>query len=429
MSGSAQEPGRHYPNGKRVAPLYESASNVEVSWRNTAAWTMVQEHAVTQEYKANEWALKRLQHGANGLLFYLTPDHYLPRILKDIQLELIDLHLVVEGSGPEVMESLLHYAHDEVIPAGKLRGTINIDPIEIMARTGKWDESKMYELGELSRLCPKGMNFLCVNANIWAAAGASVPVQLGLATAHMSYYLEHFGSVAADRFWLNMSTGAHFFLELSKFRAARLLWARLLEVMNLPATALTLYGESSATEQTLYDPHTNLLRNTSGASAAILGGVDEFQMKPYNATAVEADPEAERLALNQQLIMSYESFMDKVDDPGAGSYFIENLTQELCAEAWELYMKIEDQGGIQATLASGYIQDLLEAEVKKQQPDQVLGVNQFPLDGEQPLAKPAAVMSRAEHQKKYAGRDCEPVQQIRWSQNLEVERTKATSHE
>ena len=141
-----------------------------------------------KEFAANDWALQRLGQGVSGLLFYLTDEHYLPRILKDIQLEYINLGLVIEGSGPAVMEALLHHAHNEIIPASKLRGFINIDPVEIAARTGVWHEEKMYELGELTRLAPKGMKFMCANANFYGACGASAATQLGLAAAHLDFY-------------------------------------------------------------------------------------------------------------------------------------------------------------------------------------------------------------------------------------------------
>ena len=136
--------------------------------------------------------------------FHLTDEHYLPRILKDIQLEYINLGLVIEGSGPAVMEALLHHAHNEIIPASKLRGFINIDPVEIAARTGVWHEEKMYELGELTRLAPKGMKFRCQCQFLWRMR-ASAATQLGLAAAHLDYYLSTFGEVGLEQYWVALT--------------------------------------------------------------------------------------------------------------------------------------------------------------------------------------------------------------------------------
>ena len=145
---------RSYPHGKVVEPLYTSSPDNNVGFRNHLRTTM-QEHLVEKEIIANDWAHNRLQQGASGLLFYLTDEQYLPRIIKGIKLEYISLGLVVEGSGPAVMEALLHHAHNEIIPVQKLRGFINIDPIEIAARTGIWHENKMYELGGIISLDAK----------------------------------------------------------------------------------------------------------------------------------------------------------------------------------------------------------------------------------------------------------------------------------
>ena len=120
---------RSYPHGEVVEPLYTSSPDNNVGFRNHPWWTMVQEHLVEKEFIANDWAHNRLQQGASGLLFYLTDEQYLPRILEGIKLEYISLGLVVEGSGPAVMEALLHHAHNEIIPVQKLSGFINIEAV------------------------------------------------------------------------------------------------------------------------------------------------------------------------------------------------------------------------------------------------------------------------------------------------------------
>ena len=130
---------RTYPDGTPVQPIYKERLPQQPRYREETWWTMVQEHLVDREFQANDWALERLKQGASGLLFYLTEEHYLPRILRDIQLPYLNLGLVVEGSAPAVMEALLHHAHGEILPVDKLQGYINIDPVEIAARTGYWN--------------------------------------------------------------------------------------------------------------------------------------------------------------------------------------------------------------------------------------------------------------------------------------------------
>jgi len=387
---------------------------------------MVQEHLVDKEFAANDWALKRLEHGASGLMFYIHDTQFLPRVLQNIQLEFIDLNLVVEGSGSEVMEALLHFAHDETIAIDKLTGSINIDPIEIAARTGVWKEELMYDLGELSRLTPKGMKYMCVNANFYGACGASAEMQLGLAAAHLEFYLDTFGTVGLEQYWIALTSGTYVFEEIAKYRAIRLLWARLLEEKELPAVHLEVYGETATTHQSAYDVHTNLLRATSAAFGAIVGGADAVQIRPYNSAVTFADPEGERLALNQHFVLAYESYLDRVEDPAAGAYYIETLTDELSKAAWETLGNLRDQGGILEALKKGWVQDELAREVEKAMPEKVMGVNLFP-NAEEELPStysPKKSIERESWQKRHKDKSIEPLIPVQWAADLEHARTE-----
>ena len=417
--------GRAYPHGKSVAPLYTEAPDQQPGFRAKPWWLMVQEHAVEKEFAANDWALERLKHGASGLLFYLYDYQYLPRILRDIDLRYIHLGLVVEGSGPEVMEALLHHAHNEIHPLDQIHGFINIDPVEIAARTGYWDESKMYDLGELSRLTPPQFKFMCVNANFYGACGASAGTQLGLALAHLDFYLDAFGEVGLAQYWLGLSAGTHMFEEMAKIRAMRLLWGRLLETYGLPQVHLEIYAETSIQQQSVLDIETNLLRAASAAFGAITGGADALQIRPYTAVTSAYDAEAERLALNQHYLFAYESFLDRVEDPAAGSYFIETLTKELCEEAWEMAQEVREMGGIIEALKSNWIQDKIWAEAAEAAPSEYLGVNKFPAATGFPEGfEPSDTVSRRAHQKEFSACDIEPLRPVRWAEALEKELRK-----
>ena len=419
---------RSYPHGEVVEPLYTSSPDNNVGFRNHPWWTMVQEHLVEKEFIANDWAHNRLQQGASGLLFYLTDEQYLPRILEGIKLEYISLGLVVEGSGPAVMEALLHHAHNEIIPVQKLSGFINIDPIEIAARTGIWHENKMYELGELSRLTPTRMKYMCCNANFYGSCGASPTTQLGLALAHLDFYLSNFGDIGLSQYWVALTSGTYMFEEIAKHRALRVLWRELLEEYDYPFVHLEIYSETSTTHQSSFDAHSNLLRATSAAFGAVTGGADAVQIRPYNSVVKGFDAEGERLALNQHFIMAYESGMDRVMDPAKGSYFIEDKTSTLVKEAKLICKEIRQIGGIVEALKSGWIQDRIDSEVKEAMPEKVLGVNFYPNDAEK-LPEGitiAPTLSRIEHMERFADRDIEPLRVIRWSESLEFQRHSST---
>ncbi|HCP40839.1 MAG TPA: hypothetical protein DIT65_03525 [Cryomorphaceae bacterium] len=322
------------------------------------------------------------------------------------------------------MEALLHHAHNEITPASKLRGFINIDPIEIAARTGIWHEEKMYELGELARLAPKGMKFMCANANFYGACGSSAATQLGLAAAHLDFYLSNFGEVGIEQYWVAITAGTYIFEEIAKHRALRMLWKQLLKEYDLPEVHLEIYTETSTTHQSGYDMHTNLLRATSSAFGAIAGGADAVQIRPYNSVAAGVDAEGERLALNQHFILAYESGMDCLMDPAAGSYFIENKTAELVNTATQILTEVRSLGGLVEALKKGWVQDRIENEVNVAMPKDVLGVNLYPLEGDElPKAMTVSKLTnRATQKARHKNKQIEPLCAVRWAAKLEAER-------
>jgi methylmalonyl-CoA mutase len=117
----------------------------------------------------------------------------------------------------------------------------------------------------------------------------------------------------------------------------------------------------------MYDPWVNMLRSTSEGMSAILGGCDELLLRSYDATYRKPVPLGYRVARNQQLVLAYESYFGAVKDPSAGSYYIEELTEELAEKGWEFFKQIEAQGGMIAALENGYIQTEIEKSQEQEQ--------------------------------------------------------------
>ena len=227
----------------------------------------------------------------------------------------------------------------------------------------------------------------------------------------------HLWRSGLEQYWVALTAGTYMFEEIAKHRALRMLWKQLLEDYELPEVHLEIYSETSTTHQSGYDMHTNLLRATSAAFGAIAGGADAVQIRPYNSVAAWADAEGERLALNQHFMLAYESGMDRVMDPAAGSYFIENKTAELVAQATDILNEVRALGGLVEALKKGWVQDRIDSEVSTAMPNEVLGVNLYPLDGEElpegmkasrelqePLTKSATRTRRLSHYALCAGR-------------------------
>lgn len=147
---------------------------------------------------------------------------------------------------------------------------------------------------------------------------------------------------------------------------------------------MAVHAETSTFNLTLFDAHVNLLRTQTEAMSAALGGVDSMTVTPFDKTYETPDEFSERLARNQQLLLKEESHFDKVIDPAAGSYYIENLTVSIAKQAWELFLSVEEAGGFYAALKAGTVQAAVNESNKArhkavaQRREVLLGTNQFP---------------------------------------------------
>ena len=145
-----------------------------------------------------------------------------------------------------------------------------------------------------------------------------------------------------------------------------------------------IHATNAELGMSLYDAYVNMLRTTTGTMSAVLGGVDSFAVMPFDTPFEVPTDFADRIARNQQLILKEEAHFDKVADPAAGSYYIENLTESLAAAAWELFNKIQDEGGYLEAVRKGMIQGLIKESAAKKfsnvatRRETILGTNQFP---------------------------------------------------
>ena len=135
---------------------------------------------------------------------------------------------------------------------------------------------------------------------------------------------------------------------------------------------------------TIFDAYVNLLRSQTETMSAALAGVDEITVTPFDVTYEKPTDFAERIARNQQLLLKEEAHFDKVVDPAAGSYYIENLTNSIAAEAWKQFLAIQEQGGFFEMVKAGKVQEAVAANLKARLADVakrkevLLGSNQFP---------------------------------------------------
>lgn len=290
----------------------------------------------------------------------------------------------------------------------KLQGSINYDFFNKMLTKGK-EKGDMVQtakaLIEATAQLPK-YRVLNVNALTLNNAGAYISQELGYALAWGNEYMSQLteaelpAAIVAKKIKFNFGISSNYFLEIAKFRAARMLWANIVASYNPEclrdcenkgpngecrcAAKMKVHAETSTFNLTLFDAHVNLLRTQTEAMSAALGGVDSMTVVPFDKTYETPDEFSERLARNQQLLLKEESHFDKVIDPAAGSYYIENLTVSIAKQAWEIFLAIEEEGGFYAALKAGTVQAAVNESNKArhkavaQRREILLGTNQFP---------------------------------------------------
>ncbi|HTO02374.1 MAG TPA: methylmalonyl-CoA mutase family protein, partial [Opitutus sp.] len=245
-----------------------------------------------------------------------------------------------------------------------------------------------------------GLRTVAVDARLWSNAGGTATQELAFALATAVDYLRALEarnvlmSVAAPRMDFAFAIGPQFFTEVAKLRAFRPLWTRVLTAFGLAPEAAAGASVGAATgtlNKTLLDPHVNLLRVTTEALSAVLGGCDRLHIAPFDEVAGTTNEFSRRIARNIHPLLAEEFSFAETADAAGGSWYVEKLTDELAKAAWILFQEIERRGGMAAALRDGYPQGLIEKAMTEKR-DAVakrrvalVGTNLFPNLRETPL--------------------------------------------
>ena len=363
-------------------------------------WLVRQDLNIADANEANAKAKKIIAEGVEAVAFrvkgkWVTPE-YIPTLLNGIDAEKIELNFnVCPGKAVEFTTLLVEYYRQCGFNLENIRGSINYDPIEKELFAGKVQENcteVMKALIEATSATPK-IRCIAVNSNKLNNAGAYIAQELGYALAWGNEYLctaTEAGipvDAIAKNIKFNMGISSNFFMEIAKFRAARMLWAKIVEQYQPQCKCsckMIIHAETSQFNLTLFDSYVNMLRTQTEAMSAAIAGVESITVTPYDTVYEEPTDFAMRIAKNQQLILKHESHLDKVADPAGGSYYIESLTASIANEAWKQFLAIENEGGLHKAVKEGKVQADIEktAESRRtalaKRKEILLGTNQYP---------------------------------------------------
>jgi len=370
-------------DGLKIDPIYPRARGAApVAGRPAAApWQIMQRIDHPNAAEANAQALHDLENGATGLTlvfagangahgFGLEPTaEAVEKVLGGV---FVDAGISIELQvGPQSRMAAIHvaeYVKRKGLDPAACDIRFGLDPIGACAVWGSspyaWPEIVPAVTGAIKGLAAMGFKgpFAVADGRVIHDAGGSEVQELAFVLATGVAYLralEGAGVALGDAqgmIYARLSADADQFLTLAKFRALRLLWARIEQACGLTPRPIFVAADTAWRMLTQRDPYVNMLRATIATFSAGLGGANAITVLPHTLALGLPDPFARRVARNTQLVLLEESNLAKVSDPAAGSGGIESLTQQLCESAWSLFQEIENAGGVFASLEQNLIQ-------------------------------------------------------------------------
>lgn len=401
--------------GFKVKPYYraEDLENLEYLDSNPAqfpftrgkhadnnVWDIRQDIKEHNPAKANAFAVDAVKRGATSLGLCtkeIETVEQMGELIKDIDLNTVKVNLTCSKNFVATAKLFVEAAKKAGYDTQKISGSCNFDMFRKALKHGEFNEDAAYaEAKELMDYAKKELplfRVLTVNGNIFHNAGSNIVEELGFTLAaanELMAKLTEMGCSAVDvakNMVFSFATGSNYFMEIAKIRAARLLWSKVVEQYKPTcdcAYKVFINATGAIWNKSVFDPYVNMLRTTTETMSAAIAGADSIAVQPFDVAFKEADDFSYRIARNQQILLKEESYMDKIADPAAGSYYIENLTNSIAQYAWEQFLAVEGRGGFGKAIREGFVQDEIARIAQQRDMDiatrktTILGTNQYP---------------------------------------------------
>lgn len=410
-------------NGFSVNPFYspEDLKNKQYPIFTDSDWDICEQIIVTDEAVANQKAIRALQGGASGLVFYIHKKVDIATLLSGISIKHIYSQFIISNYDLHVLSDLKNYYGKADRNDNNIKFFVNIDPLNLFAYNGNWHDGEEKDLCVLEQLV-----HIPVNVSLYEEAGASSVNELAFGLAHTN---EYFNYLSNKKLLLNktlhftFSIGPDFFTEIAKLRAFRKLVA-LLQKQYGTDFPIHIHAQTAQIDKSVLDMNNNMLRTTTEAMSAVIGGANSLCVLPFDEGFAKESEFSSRIARNQQHILRDESYLNKVADISAGSYYIETITDSLAEKAWEQFKSIEAKGGFIACLRNNYIQTLISEGVSalihevKEGKLVLVGINKFQNKDEKITSLPK---SKPESSSKT---EIASIRPIRLAKSFELEKIK-----
>lgn len=361
-------------------------------------WNISQKIDIKSGVNAKESLLAALQKGQSAIAFDAThmQGSEIKSLIEGIHTE-YPLSIELNKNQAEILSAIFSLSECE-----KITGYVAIDPVAQTAINGGTLKQETYDrwvpvLLSAHKHIPK-LRTILINTSVYHNAGGNAVQELAAAMATAVNHIEELlkrglkMDMIIEKMIFKFSIGSHFFMEISKLRAAKLLWGKVLEAYGVESdkVSMVITAETSSFTKTVYDPYVNVLRSGNEAFAAVLGGIQYLHVSSFNEPEGNLTPFSERIARNTQLILKNEAHLQNVVDPAGGSWYIEALTNELAEKGWALFLQIEERDGMSKVLETGWLQAQI-AEIQRNRREDIytrsrsiIGTNVYANLNEQP---------------------------------------------
>jgi len=365
-------------------------------------WIVRQDILTDNITDANLLAREAVAHGAEALGLNakeISTHKQMSALLQGLDPAKTWIYFISSKSYPLTLELFLYEIRARGLSGEQLRGGINFDPVSYLLLRGNFYvnfesnlEESDYLLNTIGKRLPL-FRSITINGHYFQNAGSTLVQELGFSLSAANEYLASHTAKGfsvdflAPRMLFHFACGSNYFMEIAKLRAARILWARIIEqygYKNQESLRMFIHSSTAVWNKTVYDPFVNMLRTTTEGMSAAIGQTDSLAIGPFDMAFRPADDFSSRIARNQQLIFREESYLNRTNDPASGAYYIESLTDSLAQHAWELFLKVEAMGGMIEAVKTGFIQDDIEKKRNLKESDiaqrksVLIGTNEFP---------------------------------------------------
>lgn len=391
---------KSYFNADEVAELPIKSMQQSQYQRFTKTWSNREIIKYKSEKDTNSLIVSVLEAGAESFLIDFSGvfelEFEINKLLRNIKISDTPFFFKVENNALNLVNAL------QIIAPYHWKGGIDNDILGRYFSTGNYDKTQWGTMSKILGIVQNFTNFkmLIINGNIFHNSGANIGQELAFTLSSAIEVLDKMTQqnislpIIIQKLEFSISVGTNYFAEIAKIRALKFLWRKILvegyglDEKEIPIIAI--HCTTSSFYNSSISPHTNMLRATTEAMSAVIGGCDALSIRTYDETFQESDEFSRRVSRNISTILKEESYFDKVIDPSAGSYFIENLTFEIAENAFKLLQEVENKGGIVEAFKQNFIQNEIKRNFELKQNELLsnekvmVGVNKFK-DNEIPL--------------------------------------------